>query len=60
MKDMQNSTTALGIAAMRAIESEKAPEERFCYDPYSRKFASILFYLTSKIFDDYASFEITR
>jgi O-methyltransferase involved in polyketide biosynthesis len=59
MKDTQNSITALGNAAMRAIKSEKAPEERICYDPYARKFTSTLFYLTSKIFADYASFEIS-
>jgi len=53
MKDTQISTTALGIAAMRAIESEKPPEVRICYDPFARQLTSTGFYLLSKLFAGY-------
>jgi methyltransferase (TIGR00027 family) len=38
MRKNQTSTTAAGIAVMRAVESEKPEDERICYDPYARKF----------------------
>jgi len=34
----QSSLTATGIAIARAVESEKPPGERVCYDPYARQF----------------------
>jgi methyltransferase (TIGR00027 family) len=33
----QTSLTAAGIAIARAVESEKALDERVCYDPYARQ-----------------------
>lgn len=38
MRKNQTSLTAAGIAAMRAVESEKPADERICYDPYARRF----------------------
>lgn len=38
MRKSQSSLTAAGIAIVRAIESEKPPDERICYDPYARLF----------------------
>lgn len=34
------SLTAAGIAIARAVESEKPPGERICYDPFARQFVS--------------------
>jgi methyltransferase (TIGR00027 family) len=34
----QSSITAAGIAIARAVESEKPPDERTCFDPYARQF----------------------
>lgn len=53
MKEKQISTTARGIAAIRAIESEKPAEVRLCYDPFARRFTDTTFYLLSKIFAGY-------
>ncbi len=53
MKEKQISTTARGIAAIRAIESEKPAEERICCDPFARKFTDTSFYLLSKLFAGY-------
>ena len=53
MKKTQVSTTAMGIAATRAIESEKPANERICYDPYARRLTSTGFYLLSKLFAGY-------
>ena len=53
MKKNQTSTTAMGIAAMRAIESEKPAGERLCYDPLARRFTGRGFYLLSKLFAGY-------
>ena len=38
MKKAQTSLTAIGIAILRAAESEKPAGERICYDPYARQF----------------------
>ncbi len=38
MRRNQTSLTAAGIAANRAVESEKPTDERICYDPYARRF----------------------
>ena len=38
MRKNQTSMTAIGIAILRGIESEKPAGERLCYDPYPRRF----------------------
>ncbi len=53
MKKTQASGTALGTAAMRAIESEKPADERICYDPLARKLTDTLFYLLIKLLAGY-------
>jgi methyltransferase (TIGR00027 family) len=50
MKKAQASGTAIGAAAVRAIESEKPANERICYDPFARKFIDPLVYLLIKLF----------
>ena len=50
MKTSQSSTTALGIAAARAFESEKPAGERICDDPYARRFINPLFYQIMRFF----------
>jgi methyltransferase (TIGR00027 family) len=50
MKPSQSSTTALGIAATRAIESEKPAGERICDDAYARRFLNPLFYQIMRFF----------
>jgi methyltransferase (TIGR00027 family) len=50
MKKAQASGTAIGAAAVRAIESEKPANERICYDPFARKFIDPLVYLLIKMF----------
>jgi methyltransferase (TIGR00027 family) len=37
MRTNSPSLTAAGIALVRAVESEKPPTERICYDPYARR-----------------------
>jgi methyltransferase (TIGR00027 family) len=44
VKETQSSITASGIAAARAVESEKPEGERICYDPYAVKFLNPFFY----------------
>jgi methyltransferase (TIGR00027 family) len=53
MKRKQPSVTAQGIAAIRAVESSKSPEQRICYDPLARQLVSPLFYYLTKIFAGY-------
>lgn len=38
MKKDRTSLTAIGIAVMRAVESERPPDERLLFDPYARQF----------------------
>ena len=40
MRKNQSSLTAIGIAIVRAIESERPENERVCYDPYARRLVS--------------------
>ena len=40
MKRNQSSLTAVGIAIVRAIESEKPAGDRLVYDPYARRFVN--------------------
>jgi methyltransferase (TIGR00027 family) len=44
MRKSQASLTAKGIALARAVESDKAPDERICYDPYARQFVPAWMY----------------
>ena len=44
MRKNQSSLTAAGIALARAVESEKPPDERICYDPYARQFTPAWMY----------------
>ena len=50
MKREGSSLTALGIAAVRALEAERKPGDRVCYDPYARSFLPTWFYYLVKIF----------
>jgi methyltransferase (TIGR00027 family) len=54
MKKSQTSTTAQGIALIRALEYERPPEERICSDEFARKFVSPGYYLLGKLFAGYA------
>ena len=53
MTTTQTSTTAKGIAAMRAIETEKGAERSICVDPFARRLTTHTFYLLSKWFSGY-------
>jgi methyltransferase (TIGR00027 family) len=53
MKKTQASGTALGTAAMRAIESERPANERICYDPFARKLTDTVFYFLIKLLAGY-------
>ncbi len=44
MRENRPSLTAAAIAATRAIESERPPGERICYDPFARLFVSLRFW----------------
>jgi methyltransferase (TIGR00027 family) len=50
MRKTQASGTAVGAAAVRAIESEKPANERICYDPIARRFIDASVYLLMKLF----------
>jgi O-methyltransferase involved in polyketide biosynthesis len=51
MRKNQTSMTAIGIAIVRGIESEKPEGVRICYDPYARKFVSSFLYNFVRFFD---------
>lgn len=53
MRQTQSSSTALGTAAVRAIESERPADVRICYDPFARNFTSALSYHLIKLFFRY-------
>jgi methyltransferase (TIGR00027 family) len=53
MRKTQASGTAIGAAAVRAIESEKPADERICYDPFARRFIAKWVYLLMKLFAPY-------
>jgi methyltransferase (TIGR00027 family) len=44
MRKNQTSMTAIGVAIVRGIESEKPENERICYDPYSRQLVNGFLY----------------
>lgn len=50
MRKTQISTTAQGIALIRALESEKPAGKRICYDPFAQKFVDPVFYFLGKAF----------
>ncbi len=52
MKKNQSSTTAEGIAVMRAIEAQRPENERICYDPYARAMVSSFLYCMAKLLVD--------
>jgi methyltransferase (TIGR00027 family) len=51
MRKNQSSLSAVGIAIVRAIESEKPEDERICYDPYARQFVSGTLFRFVRFFD---------
>jgi methyltransferase (TIGR00027 family) len=51
MRKNQTSMTAIGIAILRGIESEKPEGERLCHDPYVRKFVNGALYNLIRLFD---------
>lgn len=51
MRKNQTSMTAIGIAILRGIESEKPEDERLCYDPFARKFVNGTLYKLIRFFD---------
>ena len=51
MRKNQSSLTAIGIAIVRGIESERPENERICYDPYARKFVNGALYNFVRFFD---------
>lgn len=51
MRQSQSSMTAIGIAIVRAIESEKPAADRICYDPYARQFVNGALYHFVQFFD---------
>jgi methyltransferase (TIGR00027 family) len=51
MRKNQTSMTAIGIAIVRGIESEKPEGQRICYDPYARQFVHPLLYKFVRFFD---------
>lgn len=50
MRKNQTSITAMGIAVLRAVESEKPAGERICFDPYARCFLPGWFYSIMRFF----------
>jgi methyltransferase (TIGR00027 family) len=53
VKKTRASGTALGTAAMRAIESERPANERICYDPFARELTDTVFYRLIKLLAGY-------
>jgi methyltransferase (TIGR00027 family) len=58
MRKNQTSMTAIGIAILRGIESEKPENERVCYDPYARKFVNGFLYQLIRFFDSIGYSEV--
>lgn len=53
VRESKASGTAMGAAAVRAIESEKPADERVCCDPLARRFVDPLAYRLIKLFAGY-------
>jgi methyltransferase (TIGR00027 family) len=51
MRKNQTSMTAMGIAIVRGIESEKPEGVRILYDPYAQQFVNPLLYYFVRFFD---------
>lgn len=51
MRTNQASMTAMGIAIMRGIESERPEDERLVYDPFARRFVNDTLYRLIRFFD---------
>jgi methyltransferase (TIGR00027 family) len=58
MRKNQSSLTAIGIAIVRGIESEKPEERRICYDPYASQLVSPFLYKFVRFFDKIGYSEI--
>src|ERR671911_531215 len=52
MKQKQSSTTAEGMALVRAIEASRPPDKRICYDPIARALANPMSVFLSKLVID--------
>lgn len=50
MRAKQTSMTAIGIAILRGIESERPADQRLCYDPYARRFVNGALYGLIRLF----------
>jgi hypothetical protein len=52
MKQKQSSTTAEGMALVRAIEASRPPDKRICYDPIARALVNPISVFLSKLVID--------
>src|ERR671917_230893 len=52
MKQKQSSTTAEGMALVRAIEASRPPDKRICYDPIARALVNPILVFLSKLVID--------
>jgi methyltransferase (TIGR00027 family) len=57
MKQKQSSTTAEGIALVRAIEASRPPDKRICYDPFARALVNPISLFLSKLVIDYGIYD---
>jgi methyltransferase (TIGR00027 family) len=57
MKQKQSSTTAEGMALVRAIEAQKPEAARICYDPFARSLVNPVSVLLSKLVIDSGIYE---
>jgi methyltransferase (TIGR00027 family) len=57
MRQKQSSTSALGVALIRAIETQKPEAERICSDPIARAFIPTISYTLSKLVIDSGLYE---
>jgi methyltransferase (TIGR00027 family) len=53
MRRNQSSLTAAGIAMVRAMESERPPDQRICYDPYAHRFAAGVMFQMVRLFEKF-------
>jgi methyltransferase (TIGR00027 family) len=57
MEQKQSSTTAEGIALVRAIEASRPPDKRICYDPIARALVNPISVFLSKLVIDYGIYD---
>jgi len=50
MNRKRSSTTAEGMALVRAIEAQRPEDERICYDAYARSLVNGISFFFSKLF----------